>query len=173
MFKYYFRSVSGIWVRVISCLTLVVGGVLIIFSIDLRFTIIVSSLGGTCWLLLRLLRSSVLPFLVYLMLYYVNTLLFFFYVGALSQEPNGLTLTHSNSKIYLFFVLFAIRGLPPFPLFFSKLIVLCYLLLESPMFYYLGLVLLVLNVLSIIGYCYVVFSLLVNSYSSLRKYLLF
>lgn len=107
-------SPSVFWFSIVR--TVFVSGFLILSSQDLRYLLVLSSVGNNSWLLLSQLVSVsvivsywfVYSLLLFFLLYYIG---YFFSSSNFSFFPNLLILT-------------SLSGLPPFPLFFVKILVL-------------------------------------------------
>lgn len=97
-------------------------GMLILSSIDVRFLLVVSSIGNNSWFLLSQIAGSFVFFLYFL--FYSISL--FFVVWSMKSLSN-LNLSHlfgsSNSYFVRIWVL-SLSGMPPFPIFFLKILIL-------------------------------------------------
>lgn len=89
--------------------------------VDLRMLLVLSSIGNNSWLLLaQFVRLYV--FLFYLLVYSLS--LFFVLYGFGSLSKFTALLSFNNSSNTISFWVLTVAGLPPFPLFFCKILVL-------------------------------------------------
>jgi len=129
-------------------LTLLIGGILMIGSNSIRFLIVGSSVGNNSWFLL----SQIVDFIVFLLFIIVYSFLLYFVFVTLS----GGEIYYSYFKIRESGLLFTIMiifltGLPPFPVFFLKMIILLGVFSSMFRVYYLILILF-FNVFIVLGY---------------------
>jgi len=91
---------------------------IIIYSIrDLRSILIFSSVANNSWFLLATYQSLVI-LILFIFIYFVNFGLLFSYTPKLRMSTKFPSNRH---KLWFFILMLAIRGFPPFPIFFIKL----------------------------------------------------
>lgn len=146
-------------------LTILAGAMVIIYRNEFRILIVASSVVNNSWFFLSSF-VSVYFFLAYMFLYslFLGFLLF----------PGFHLLTFSHlrfraNKIYIFvFSLFTLAGLPPFPLFFVKIVVVFSLINFFSGYFYIFIVMF-FTVFSMLGYLKHVFNIIIlkrsNPYS--------
>lgn len=150
-----------------SVITVIAGALLIIYSRDLRFILICSSVVNNSWFLFRQYVSS-LYFLAYFLVYSL-ALLYLLFITNNQFSYVFAELSASNNTTML--CLFTIAGLPPFPIFFIKITLICYLVVNfySSVFIFF---LILLRVITILGYLKFIFRTLVNSNTMYLSFLL-
>ena len=159
LFSINFNS-SIIWVSIIIG-TLVSGSLMLMLS-DFRIVLVSSSLARNSWFFIAH-YSPIYYFLAYFLVYS-----FSFYVSL--SFVNHLTKPISSFKT-LFFRLVNLSGLPPFPIFFLKLLIIFnYGLIDglSPVFF----LFLIIYSSVLGGYIQLILKHLVNSYSNTVNYFL-
>jgi len=145
-----------IWVSVI--LSTLFSGFLILNSSDLRFRLVVSSVGNNSWLLLSSFQR-VFIFSVHFLVYAFTLFLIFHYLSY-RRKPNL-----SLSSPLLLGIVLSLSALPPFPLFFTKALI--FYSIFSFSFYRVLLTLLILsNVLIVVSYFQVIFKYFIFSFST-------
>lgn len=134
-----------------SIITLLMGGVLMLFSIDLRFLMLCSSVANNSWLVVSQYFGGFVVFGVFMVVYSFFLLLVLKVVGSL-MSVGFLTVTmgSSDQKFFLFFLLLNLSGLPPFLLFFAKIIVVYCIILRARMIFTLFFVL--FSLVLLVGY---------------------
>lgn len=156
-FPPFFRStlliISGVF-------TLFLGGLMIIFSSDLRFILICSSVSNNTWFYLSQF-CGILSFLVYWIFYsFFLAIVFLALEGSMSFSYK----LGGSDKIFVLLSLFSMSGLPPFPLFFIKMFVvfsLFYSLYSIHLFF-----VLLITLLLLVGYIKFCFTYIYSIYSS-------
>lgn len=149
-------------------LTTLISGVLMLIVVDFRLLLILSSVGNNSWLLLSHL-TPLHRVLMFFITYRVSLYLIFSCFGGLSKVVPTQTLSPSAYKLSLF-VLF-LSGLPPFPLFYAKILVI-FNLLDIYSLNYLFVLFLLFNSLMVIGYIQSLMKYFIYVYSSLSHYVL-
>jgi NADH:ubiquinone oxidoreductase subunit 2 (subunit N) len=151
--------------------TIVIAGVFIITVVDLRYLVIVSSIGNNSFLLLAVLTNSIFTFLVFFIIYSINMFLI------LSLFNNQTTVIYSIqlsklSVIWLIILLFNIAAIPPLPGFFTKFLIFFDLLpiIESFLFFFV--LVMLANILMIVSYIQLFFKFIVNNYSNSCNFIL-
>lgn len=138
--------------------TIFLGAVIITIANDLRFVLICSSVVNNSWFMFSQYVRSFL-FIAYFTLY--STLLFYLLCLITTQSNYSFAHLLSNSHLVLL-CLFTIAGLPPFPLFFIKIVLVYCLILSSFSSLYIFFLMLA-RVLTMLGYLKHVFNSLLNS----------
>lgn len=114
-------------------LNLLVGGITTLFSSDIKSLIVSSSLANNSWLLLVFI-SRITVFIVFMLLY-ICTLVYSLFFPPISK-----------------FAILTLSGLPPFPLFYLKFLVLyCFFFIEGDLF------------IEILGVLYIFIALLLSA----------
>lgn len=118
---YFFFDYLNISAFIISLvLTIFIGAISIVFSNDLRFLLIASSVANNSWFSLSIM-SGVTVFYIYLTFYS-----FFLYLvlSSISTLRSGsITKTRRSNTNVILLRLVSIAGIPPFPVFFIKMFV--------------------------------------------------
>ena len=140
--------------------TILVGGVLIVFRNDLRFIILASSVANNSWFILSQIASL---HLFILFLFFYRFFLFFI----LNSVSNSSSFKHKfSSNISLFILrLCVLAGMPPFPIFFVKILVIVNIIFRflSNMFF---LFFLLSNVVLVLGYLKIIFNFLMLQFKA-------
>lgn len=107
-----------LWVSIVFT-TLFIG--LIMLSIyDFRMLLVLSSIGNNSWLLLSQMSNFII-FILYIMVYRFSLLLVLFSFGSSSKLQLSKRLSISVNS--LSFWVLTLSGMPPFPLFYCKVVV--------------------------------------------------
>lgn len=101
----------------IAFLTLIFRAFLMVLANNLRFIIILSSIGNNSWILLASF-FSIESFFFFFVAYSVSVFLLLLYFNSFFSFPAFQT---TGSVIIFSLVILSVGGFPPFPLFFSKL----------------------------------------------------
>lgn len=159
-------DLNVLWVSIL--LTTLIRGVIMLSVIDFRIVLVLSSIGNNSWFLLRQIT---------------NIFCFYFFVGIYSLSIfylllnfNGLSKPVLSSRINpssysLSFWVLSLSGIPPFPVFYSKILVIIRLL-RTVEFNYLFFVFLIFNALIVIGYLQAIIKYFIYVYSSKSHYFL-
>jgi len=152
---------------------LIIARLYMLITIDLRYLIIISSIGNNSFLILAVLSNNLNIFLFFFFIYLLNT--FFLLNRFYNISSHSLSFTFSSFfSIYLIFLLFNIASLPPLPGFFSKFFVLFSFFSSFDSYnYFVILLLLLSNVLIIISYVKITLKYTTNIYSNTSSYFLF
>lgn len=145
-----------------SLSTIAIGGLVIVFSNDLRFIIIGSSVANNSWFVLTQLYGTLL-FFIFFVLYSLFLYLVFSSFGVLVSSSSKNTQISGNSNLILRLVV--LSGLPPFPIFYVKMFVVLYIVDSLNMSLFVMLAML-LNVLVLLGYMKYIFSYFMFFYSN-------
>lgn len=144
-------------------LTTLCSGLIMLRVVDLRLMLILSSIGNNSWFLVASI-SGFYIFLLFLFIYSLNLFLILFMLGYFTKlQVVGFGL-HSYSNYNPVILLTSISGLPPFPLFFIKIIVIYSLRLRG-LFSNLFVVFLLCSSFMIMGYVQSTLKFLVYFYS--------
>ena len=108
-----------LWVSIL--VTTLITGLIMMSLVDLRMLLVLSSIGNNSWLLLsQFVRLYI--FLFYLLVYSISLFFVLYGFGSLSKLRAFLSIGSSSNR--LSFWVLTVSGLPPFPLFFCKMVVL-------------------------------------------------
>lgn len=107
-----------LWVSI--TLTTFIIGIIILPLLDFRILLVLSSIGNNSWLLLRQI-SHFLLFIVYILIYRLSLFFVLRSFSGLSKVSLVKNLFFSNRN-FSFWVL-TLSGMPPFPLFYFKMLV--------------------------------------------------
>lgn len=118
---------SNIIIICSSVLTLIVGGIYIYFSNDLRFILISSSVANNSWFYLSTLRSLA-TFTVFWLFYSSFLFLFFVFIGTNYKQSFSF---FDRLVFLLYILLILLSGFPPSPLFFIKVYIISTICLVS------------------------------------------
>lgn len=88
---------------------------------DFRILLVLSSIGNNSWLILSQM-SHFIVFLVYVLVYSLSLLFVLLGFGGLSKQTFSMRLSF-KARRFSFWVL-TLSGMPPFPLFYCKVLVL-------------------------------------------------
>lgn len=159
---------SLLWFSILF--TFFVSGFLILRTRDIRLLLVLSSVGNNSWFFLRSF-SGMYTFLVFAIVYIVSLFTLFFSLGTSSKpylfnSHHNVPLTNITGLIFV-----SLSGLPPFPLFFSKIYVIYSLFIST----WLSSRLLLLVVFSrsflLIAYLSILIKIVVYSYSTLTGFI--
>lgn len=146
-----------IFVLILSVLS---SGVIIISTINLRYLLILSSIGNNVWFILSQ-YVSISFFLIFSIIYSILLFIQFYYLSFFSKE---IVLNFSIKNLIALLVL-SVSGLPPFPIFYIKLYIIFELIiLNFNLTYFI--LLFFLSSFIIIGYIRYLFSYYTNYYNS-------
>ncbi len=157
---------SVLWVSII--LTTFVRGVIILTILDFRIVLVLSSVGNNSWFLLSQMTNS----LIFLLFICTYALRLFYILNTFKglSKPMPASSLFSPSYPVRFWVL-SLSGMPPFPVFYVKMLVILNLLFSLE-FNYIFFIFLIGNSLIVIGYLQSVIKYFIYSYSSSTHYLL-
>ena len=137
------------------CLSCIISGLLILSLVDLRIILIVSSIGNNSWFFLSSIINQ-FTFLLFIFFYSLTLFLIFINLSNFSKF-------NSSRSITTRFLIVSLSGLPPFPIFFSKILILLQLLLTLNFRFYLLLFLIRASTI-LIGYIYSISKFFISSY---------
>lgn len=130
-------------------------------SNDLRFILISSSVVNNSWFFFSQI-VRLLVFLVYFLVYFLILTAIVYHVH-FNSSTNFLSYCSIKHTNFVVVSLLTLSGLPPFPLFFSKMLVV-FILLANIQYFFIVLLLLFVSVLTLVGYLKYVFNILIYSY---------
>lgn len=155
---YPFLSISFLFVSII--ITIFIGSLSMVFSNDLRFLLVSSSVANNSWFILSILASA-LVFSFYLLFY---SIFLFLILNSLEGLSSSFVLKTSPSFHLVLISLVAIAGIPPFPVFFIKILSVLrvsFYILESSIFIFF---IMLFRVFMLLGYLKYSFSLIFDVY---------
>ena len=142
-------------------LTIFFGALAMIGRNDLRFILISSSVVNNSWFFFSQMVRLVV-FLVYFLVYFLVLTTLMYYIRS-NSATNFLSYCSTSQSKLIVFSLLTLSGLPPFPLFYSKILVV-YLLIANMQYFFIPLLLLLISVLTLVGYLKHVFTILIYRY---------
>lgn len=159
-------NLNILWLSIV--LTVLFRGIIILIVLDLRLLLVLSSIGNNSWFLLSQIVNMFI-FIFFLVIYSVSL---FFLLNTFKgmSKPSVASSLSSNPYSLRLWVL-SISGIPPFPVFFGKILVILSLLITIDINYFFILFLLI-NSLIVIGYLQSVIKYFIYVYSSNIHYML-
>lgn len=141
---------------------------MILIVLDLRLLLVLSSIGNNSWFLL----SQMVNMFVFLFFLVIYSFSLFFLLNSFKgiSKPSLVSSISSNPYALTLWVL-SISGMPPFPVFFGKILVILSLLMTVDINYFF-ILFLVINSLIVIGYLQSVIKYFIYIYSSNIHYML-
>lgn len=155
-----------VWLSII--LTVLVRGVMILSVVDLRILLVLSSIGNNSWFLISQI-VNMFVFLSFIILYTLSLFYLLDSFAGISKPSVPISLSHNPYRLR-FWVL-SISGMPPFPLFLGKILVIVSLFDSVGINYYFALFLIVRSLI-FIGYLQSIIKYFIYVYSSISHYLL-
>ena len=151
---------------IFSALTILVSSFYIFTIFDLRYLLIVSSIGNNSFILLAVMSNNLMMFAIFYRVYFLNMLLLLLRFRNLTSHSYSYRIRFRVFGIYIFFLLLNLGSFPPFPGFFTKFLVFtcCYTIYRFNS-HFLVIIMLV-NVLIIVSYVNVFFKYILNVYSN-------
>jgi NADH-quinone oxidoreductase subunit N len=120
----FYQLLDSSLVYLSSVLTLMIGGVLIVFSADLRYVLLCSSVVNNSWFVL----SQYCRLAVFYIFWVFYSFFLFITLRMLSSLESFSSKLGDSNKALIVLNLFVLSGLPPFPIFFLKMLVVITLL---------------------------------------------
>ncbi len=142
--------------------TILLGAVSIVFSNDLRFIIISSSVANNSWFILSIM-ANITAFSFYVFFY---SFFMFIVLDSISGLSSSFFLKTSSSVFLVLLSLVAMAGMPPFPIFFLKMfriLTISFFTLGSRVFVFF---VILFRVFMLLGYLKYSFSLIFDVYFS-------
>lgn len=121
MIKFFMLNLNMNFMWVSIVFTTLVMGFIMLSTLDLRMLLVLSSIGNNSWFIL----SQMTHFVVFVLYIFVYTLRLFFVLnsfGSLSKVQ--LSKSILNKTMSVSFWVLTLSGMPPFPLFYCKILVL-------------------------------------------------
>jgi len=147
--------------------TLLISGFMILRSSDFRSIIVSSSVGNNSWFLL----SSIVDLFTFcfFFFFYFITLYFLFSQLSLFRKPS--VYSYSSAPLIVPISVSLLRGIPPFPMFFSKMFVLVssFRVINYPSYLF---IFILCSCFMLVGYLYSCFKYLIHSYGSQSFFIL-
>lgn len=144
-------------------MTTLLSGFTMLTTRDFRYLLVSSSIGNNSWFLL----SEQVNFTVFFFFFSIYTLFLFFLLnsfGSLTKPVESLSSSYASSHSKWWFYLMCLSGLPPFPIFFAKMLVIMNLFIIRPLSY-LFMLFLVFNCFIVAGYLNYLLTSVVYRYS--------
>lgn len=145
-------------------LTTFIAGIIMLITSDFRYLLVSSSVGNNSWFLL----SEQVNYSVFLLFIGVYSLFLFFLIssfGELTKPGLSLNYQSDSGSVKWWFFLLCVSGLPPFPLFFAKMLVIYNLFLLGSL-NYLFIAFLLFNCFMVAGYLNYMMGRIVRRYTS-------
>lgn len=168
MIKSFSLPIFGdlLWISILF--TLFVRGVIMLSVLDFRIVLVLSSIGNNSWFILSQIARS-LVFLRFVFLYSLSLFMVLYQFDSLSKPVSQSSLF--SGPYSLSFWLLSLSGMPPFPMFYMKVLVIFTLLTSFGLNYYFFLFLF-FNSLLLIGYVQSFMKYFVYCYSSHLNYVI-
>jgi NADH:ubiquinone oxidoreductase subunit 2 (subunit N) len=147
-------------------LTVLISSVYMLYVKDLRYLIIVSSVGNNAFLLLAMLTNNIVIFILFYGVYILNTYLILHSFGNLRAHSMSYTSSYSVFILYLFVLLLNLGSFPPMPGFFTKFLVFFTCVSLYPDLYFYLLLVMLFNVIIIVTYILIFFKYIINVYTA-------
>jgi hypothetical protein len=155
------------FIIVSTILTVLISGFMILRSIDFRGILVSSSVGNNSWFLIR----SILDIFSFCLFFLTYSFFLYLVFSELSVFTKPIVNAPSKPIYNLFYYITFIRGLPPFPVFFTKMFILFSLFIKFGLTIYLGLFIFS-SCLILVGYIYSMAKYFTHIFSSQSLYLL-
>lgn len=155
-----------LWISIL--LTVLIRGIMIIMVVDLRMLLVISSVGNNSWFIISQM-SSLAIFLLFFTVYSLSLFIILLSFKGMSK-PSPLSRPSSYPYTLSIWVL-SLSGIPPFPLFYFKILVI-YFYTTSYTFNYLFVLFLLFNTFILVGYIQSLIKHHIYVYTSLSRYLL-
>jgi NADH:ubiquinone oxidoreductase subunit 2 (subunit N) len=161
-----FESQYIVYILLFSLLTVLTSSIYILYILDLRYLIIVSSIGNNSFILLGVLTNSITLFIFLYVFYTFSIFLILKRFNNISSHSTASSRRQIIFPLYLFFILLNLGSFPPIPTFLSKFLIFFSCLEIYPDFYYILILIIVTNVVIIVSYIVVFFKYVINIYSN-------
>jgi NADH-quinone oxidoreductase subunit N len=158
-------NLNLLWSSIIF--TVLLRGVIILSVVDFRIVLVLSSIGNNSWFLLSQISNTFI-FLFFILMYSISLYYVLIIFNSLSKF-NFVSSSYTFSYKLSFWVL-SLSGIPPFPVFYGKILVILRFLLSLNFNYHFFLFL-VFNALIVIGYLQSIIKFFIFVYSSCSHYL--
>ena len=161
------------FILIVSLLTIIVSSVFIFFIYDLRYLLIVSSIGNNSFIVLAAITNRIFNFLIFYVLYFLTMYLLLLTFDNIVNHSYSYTLFYRVFIIYLFVLLLNLASFPPFPAFFAKFLIFYECINIYPDIFNMFILIIVSNVLIIVRYVRIFFKYIVNVYGNSSMSLLY
>lgn len=141
-------------------LTILIGALPMLIRNDLRFIIISSSVINNSWFVFSQI-VRLLIFFLYILTYFLFLIQILFIFNSNSSVSYSIT---KDSKPALVFSLFTLAGLPPFPLFYIKVLIVFNIITNINTLFIV--LFLFIRILTLIGYLKYVFTIIMFEYTN-------
>nr|QHR79572.1 NADH dehydrogenase subunit 2 [Brachionus rubens] len=159
-------DMSSLWLSI--ALTTFISGLMMLSVLDFRMVLVLSSIGNNSWFLLSQM-TNMFTFWLFISIY---SLSLFFILSEFKGLSKPLTsISFQSSSYSLSFWVLSLSGMPPFPLFYGKMLIILSLI-STLGFNYMFLVFLVFNSLMVMGYIQSMMKHFIYVYNSNIHYLL-
>lgn len=159
---------SLLWLSIFF--TFLVSGFFMLRIRDFRLLLVLSSVGNNSWFFLRAF-SGMQTFLVFSLVYIITLFLLFFSLGS-SSKPYLFNFHYNSSPTNITNLIFvSLSGLPPFPLFFSKIYIIYSLFIYTELSSSLLLLSLLSSSFLLIAYLSILIKIVVYSYTTLSTFI--
>lgn len=155
-----------LWFSIIA--TTFIRGLIILTVLDFRMVLVLSSIGNNSWFLLSQI-ANIFVFLFFVIVYRFR--LFYILSGFKGLSKPMYTTSLQSSSYYSSFWVLSLSGMPPFPLFYGKMLVILRLLYTLG-FNYFFFIFLIFNSLIVMGYIQSVMKYFIYVYNTNVHYLL-
>jgi NADH:ubiquinone oxidoreductase subunit 2 (subunit N) len=162
-----------LFILLVSIFTILIASVFMLSIYDLRYLLIVSSIGNNSFLLLAVITNRIFLFSIFYFIYFITIFLILLTFNNLTSHSYSYSLNFSLFSIYLMLLILNLASFPPFPGFFTKFFIflVCYSIYSY--YSYFLLIIIILNVLIIVSYIRVFFKYIVNIYSNSSNLILY
>ena len=154
-------------------LTILVASLYILNTNDLRYLIIISSIGNNAFLLIGVITNSYIAFTIFFINYLITIFILLYLFNNLYSLNISLSLFNSYFILVLIFLLFNLAALPPFPSFIFKLYILNDLVSIIPNRIVFITLILIINTFIILSYLQYFFKTFINIYTCSSNYYIF
>nr|QSX43077.1 NADH dehydrogenase subunit 2 [Brachionus manjavacas] len=155
-----------LWLSILS--TMLISGLLMLMVLDLRMLLVVSSIGNNSWFIISQM-SSLMVFILFFIIYSMSFFMILLSFKGMSKPSTVLSPSPYPYALSLWVL--SICGMPPFPMFYIKMLVI-YTLLSSYGMNYLFILFMLFNTFMLAGYIQSLMKYHMYVYSSLSNYLL-
>lgn len=155
-----------LWVSII--LTTLISGLIMLTVIDFRIVLVISSIGNNSWFILSQIANTFI-FLIFIFVYTSSLFYILKGFGSLSKPSLHSSLNPDSYGLSLWVL--SLSGMPPFPLFYRKILLILYISMNWELNYFFPLFLF-FNSLIVVGYLQSIIKYFIYVYSTQLHYLL-
>jgi NADH:ubiquinone oxidoreductase subunit 2 (subunit N) len=159
-------NLTLLWLSIL--ITVLLSGLMILSILDLRMLLVISSIGNNSWFLLSQITTTYV-FVLFTTVYRVRLLFTLDSFNSLSKPSVFLSSNRTPYSLSLWVL--SLSGIPPFPLFYGKILVILFLL-HTVSTNYFFILFLAFNSLMVIGYLQSLIKYFIYVYSCNVHYLL-